>query len=298
MSEVIKSNQAVSINPSTADLNLTSHGSDWYWAVFAVFGVLAIYHLAMIPFRTNKRLIHIGPLFASFIEFFVYFTLASNLGWTETQLEFNHVTVDDPSVVPALRQVFYARYIGWFLSWPALLYALELASHNNHLELNLTTVSTFAVEVGAIEIYVLGLLIGILIPSTYKWGYFTFAVVAQLFAIGVIYHRLIVILKSSLLTILIFSFITLIWILYPIAWGLSEGGNVIQVDSEAAFYGVLDIILFGFVPLAMSFIFAKGDDALTFPATAAAEEPEAKETPAPERVSGETAIPAQEPLEA
>lgn len=34
----------------------------------------------------------------------------------------------------------------------------------------------------------------------------------------------------------------LIWMLYPIAWGLSEGGNIIAPDSEAVFYGVLDLI--------------------------------------------------------
>lgn len=28
--------------------------------------------------------------------------------------------------------------------------------------------------------------------------------------------------------------------LYPIAWGLCEGGNVISPDSEAALYGALD----------------------------------------------------------
>ena len=41
-----------------------------------------------------------------------------------------------------------------------------------------------------------------------------------------------------------------IWFLYPIAWGLSEGGNVIHPDSEAIFYGILDVIakpLFGFM---------------------------------------------------
>ena len=32
------------------------------------------------------------------------------------------------------------------------------------------------------------------------------------------------------------------WLLYPIAWGLCEGGNVIAPDSEAVFYGVLDFI--------------------------------------------------------
>lgn len=33
-----------------------------------------------------------------------------------------------------------------------------------------------------------------------------------------------------------------LWFLYPIAWGLSEGGNVIAPDSEAVFYGILDIM--------------------------------------------------------
>ena len=43
-----------------------------------------------------------------------------------------------------------------------------------------------------------------------------------------------------------------IWFLYPIAWGLAEGGNVIHPDSEAVFYGILDIIakpIFGFLLL-------------------------------------------------
>ncbi|USW51049.1 Putative archaeal/bacterial/fungal rhodopsin [Septoria linicola] len=33
-----------------------------------------------------------------------------------------------------------------------------------------------------------------------------------------------------------------VWALYPIAWGLGEGGNVIAPDSEAVFYGVLDFL--------------------------------------------------------
>lgn len=33
-----------------------------------------------------------------------------------------------------------------------------------------------------------------------------------------------------------------LWFMYPIAWGLCEGGNVIAPDSEAVFYGILDIM--------------------------------------------------------
>jgi bacteriorhodopsin len=35
---------------------------------------------------------------------------------------------------------------------------------------------------------------------------------------------------------------TVLWIIYPIAWGVCEGGNIIAPDSEAVFYGVLDVL--------------------------------------------------------
>jgi len=38
-----------------------------------------------------------------------------------------------------------------------------------------------------------------------------------------------------------------IWLLYPICWGLSEGGNVIAPDSEAVFYGVLDLLVHSYI---------------------------------------------------
>jgi bacteriorhodopsin len=78
-------------------------------------------------------------------------------------------------------------------------------------------------------------------------GYWTFGTVALLFiaymltfvgrkhavAIGPAVGRA----YNSCGVLLIF-----VWFLYPIAWGLAEGGNVIHPDSEAVFYGVLDIL--------------------------------------------------------
>jgi bacteriorhodopsin len=34
-----------------------------------------------------------------------------------------------------------------------------------------------------------------------------------------------------------------LWMLYPICWGVSEGGNVIAPNSEFIFYGILDCLL-------------------------------------------------------
>jgi bacteriorhodopsin len=36
-------------------------------------------------------------------------------------------------------------------------------------------------------------------------------------------------------------YITFIWLLYPVCWGLGEGGNVISVDHEMVFYSILDL---------------------------------------------------------
>lgn len=38
------------------------------------------------------------------------------------------------------------------------------------------------------------------------------------------------------------SLTAFLWILYPVAWGVCEGGNIIAPDSEAVFYGILDVL--------------------------------------------------------
>jgi bacteriorhodopsin len=100
-------------------------------------------------------------------------------------------------------------------------------------------------------------LIGALVESQYKWGYFVIGCVAFVMvayiviaagmpnakAIGQDVYRL---------SITISIWTIFLWTLYPIAWGLCEGGNVISPDSEAVFYGVLDVLakpVFGFILL-------------------------------------------------
>ncbi|KAI5363538.1 putative archaeal/bacterial/fungal rhodopsin, rhodopsin, retinal binding protein [Septoria linicola] len=46
----------------------------------------------------------------------------------------------------------------------------------------------------------------------------------------------------------------LVWICYPICWGVSEGGNIIALDSEAVYYGVLDMFAKPF--FSMMFLFS------------------------------------------
>lgn len=94
---------------------------------------------------------------------------------------------------------------------------------------------------------IIGGLIGALVVSQYKWGYFVGACVAELF----ITYMLIIPARKSARAMGVevqkaytSSAVVLagLWFLYPICWGLADGGNVISTDSEMIFYGILDVI--------------------------------------------------------
>ncbi|KAK9456859.1 hypothetical protein V1511DRAFT_495505 [Dipodascopsis uninucleata] len=229
-------NEAVQINPSAGDINigLTDHGSDWYWAAFCIFAATAVGFVVSCAFVPRKdRIFHYLSIGAAFFTSLTYFTMASNLGNTGVETEFTHY------LGGGIRQVFYSRYIGWFLTSPLILTNILLFSG--------VAWTTLLFTLGIQEIYVVAALIGSLVPSTYKWGYFTFGVAAWIL---VMYNLIFVarvnakeqgseVYRHYLVMLVGIAFI---WTLYPIAWGLSEGGNVIAPDSEGVFYGVLDVI--------------------------------------------------------
>ena len=65
------------------------------------------------------------------------------------------------------------RYIQWFITLPLLLFELLLATGLSYSDIALTAFVA--------DVLVVNGLIGALVPSTYKWGYFTFGCVALLY---------------------------------------------------------------------------------------------------------------------
>ncbi|CAK7909304.1 30 kDa heat shock protein [[Candida] anglica] len=270
-------NNVLEINPPSdlVDIHITNHGSDWLWAAFSVFSVFTLVHSFIFAFssssnRVLKKALFVGPLITNFVMAIVYFTYASNLGNAGVPVEFHHVTT---SKGLGVRQMFYVKFIGYFLCWPFVLYSIEVATHTLDLSSKtsagetisgfISIISGLFIKVFATEVFVLGLLIGVLIESTYKWGYFTFGAAGLIFAISLVIGSLVHAtrsIKTSKFAILVISVELIVWILYPVAWGLCEGGNVIQPDSEAVFYGVLDLITFAVVPTILTFLNASGLD--------------------------------------
>lgn len=224
-------------NTVTVDNHITVRGSDWYWAVCAVMIVAtgAFVGLSFTKPR-SERLFHYITASITMIAAIAYFSMGANLGWTGIAVEYQR---SNPKVSGNMRQIFYVRYIDWFLTTPLLLLDLLLTS-------GLPT-PTICYTILINEIMIVTGLVGALVKSSYKWGYFVFGCVAFLFVAWTVVfegraHARTLGADINKVYTLCGVWTIGLWFLYPIAWGLSEGGNVIASDSEAIFYGILDVL--------------------------------------------------------
>ena len=194
----------------------------------------------------SHRLFHYITAAITMVASIAYFSMGSGLGQVPIAVEFPR---PDSSMVSAAgtREIFYVRYIDWFVTTPLLLLDLLLTAG--------VPTPTIMITILADEIMIITGLVGALTSSTYKWGYWTFGMFAFFYVVYALlfiarpHARALgpepssVFVRCGVLTLFL-------WFLYPIAWGLSEGGNVIHPDSEAIFYGILDVIakpVFGFL---------------------------------------------------
>lgn len=225
------------VNGRTADISITTHGSDFYFAICGVMAVSAFVFAGMaMRIERRNRLFHYITAGVVFVAAIAYFTMGSNLGFTPIRVEFFR---NDSKVRGTYRSIFYARYIDWFITTPLLLMDLLLTAGMPWP----TVLWVILVD----EIMIVTGLIGALVTSIYKWGYFTFGCVALFYIVYQLVWEARVHAKSfgrdvERTFLMCGSLTAFLWLLYPIAWGLSEGGNVIAPDSEAVFYGILDFL--------------------------------------------------------
>lgn len=241
------SNDALQNNPPAGDLHITTHTSDWLWAVFALMLMSLLVALvysftSLVEKGRGHGFIVKLPLIVLTVSSIAYFSMASDLGATPIAAEFHrshsgHLT----------RQVWYVRYIQWVINGPLLLLGLLLAKN--------ATVSNIVTTLFMAVVLVICGLVGALVTSQYKWGYFVMGVAAlfyiwySLFAHGSresFGRRGDVNRGPAPATHAGYvrgaAFLSFLWMIYPICWALSDGGNVISPTGEMVFYGVLDIL--------------------------------------------------------
>ena len=174
-------------NTVTTDNHITRRGSDWVspftmapvftahiWQYFAVTAIMMASTIAFMGLSFTKsrtqRLFHYITAGITLIAAIAYFCMGSNLGWTAIQVEFPR---SDPKVAGLMRQIFYVRYIDWFLTTPLLLLDLLLTCG--------MPTPTILYVILMNEVMIVTGLVGALVKTTYKWGFYTFGCVAFLF---------------------------------------------------------------------------------------------------------------------
>jgi len=225
------------VNGANADIAITTHGSDFYFAICAAMTVAAFSFVGL-AFRKHRRdrIFHYITAGVTFVAAIAYFTMGSNLGFTPIEVEYRR---SNPKVSGMFREIFWVRYVDWFITTPLLLMDLLLTAGMPWP----TILWVILVD----EIMIVTGLIGALVRSSYKWGYFTFGCVALCYILYQLVweaRRHTTVLGQDVKRVFFMcgTLTAVLWTLYPIAWGLSEGGNVIAPDSEAVFYGILDFL--------------------------------------------------------
>lgn len=233
-------NSALVDNPPDAFLHITTHGSDWLWTVFSLMALCGLVTMGwgFKVSRGERTFFYISAAILATASV-AYFSLASDLGATPILVEFKHYGPDEVNGQAPTRQIWYARYIDWTITTPLLLLELLLVSG--------LPLSTIFITVFFDIVMIICGLIGALVSSDYKWGYYTMGCVAMFYVFYTIYgpglksatHLGDEFKKSYLYSSILLTFL---WALYPLCWGLCDGGNVISPDSEMIFYGILDLL--------------------------------------------------------
>ncbi|KAF7563962.1 hypothetical protein G7046_g149 [Stylonectria norvegica] len=231
---LIRGNDALGINPAIGvDEVLSQHGSDWLWAVTAIY-IAAFLGMTGLCFAVHesRRVFHYLFTISLLVGSVTYFAAASDLGWSTVKQAEN---LDNG----ISRQIFFARYINWSISFPGVALALGLLAG--------VSWTTIFCNIFITWVWVLTYLAAAYTTTDYKWGFFAFGTFSW------------IILAMSTLNesreeaarlgvsgdyMILSGWANVLWLLYPLAFGLSDGGNYIGVTGSFIFFGILDL-LFG-----------------------------------------------------
>jgi len=225
-------------------------GHKTLWVVFVVM-LISTLGFVFLAYRTpvQKRLFHILTAFITTFATLSYFAMATGAGTTFAHfiLKETHKHGIPTTVEHIFRQVYWARYVDWSLTTPLLLLDLSLLA-------GLNGANILVVIVADLIMVLTGLFAAFGKSDGTKWGWYAMACVAYL----VIVYQLVIpgrraVKSRDAGTTKLFAalglFTLVLWTLYPIVWGISDGARKWSVDAEIISYAVLDILakpVFGF----------------------------------------------------
>jgi bacteriorhodopsin len=189
----------------------------------------------------NQRVFHYTFTVALLVGGATYFAQAADLGWS---------AVDDGSGM--VHQLFYAKYINWAVSFPAVALALGLLSG--------VSWTTIVCNIALAWTWVLTYLAAAYTTtsgSSYGWGFFAFGTLCWLvLALSTLNESREEAARRGIARdyVLLAAWPNLLWLLYPVAFALSDGAGVIGVTGGAVFFGVLDVLMVPVLSFAFCFL--------------------------------------------
>ncbi|KAK4936756.1 hypothetical protein LTR66_015292, partial [Elasticomyces elasticus] len=236
--------------PSVNYVEASDVGNRVLWVVCVIMGLssLAFYGMAFrVP--VQKRLFHILTAFITTFAFLSYYAMANGDG-----VNFHKIveTVSHKHGLPdtteiTYRQVYWARYVDWSVTTPLLLLDLCLMA-------GLNGTSILVAIIADIIMVLTGLFAAYGDKDSQKWGWYIWACIAYL----VIVYQVAVNGKAAaqskdgktkafFAALAAFTFV--LWTIYPIVWGIADGGRIVGLDVEIIAYAILDVLakpVFGF----------------------------------------------------
>ncbi|KAK5943718.1 hypothetical protein PMZ80_004726 [Knufia obscura] len=190
----------------------------------------------------SKRVFHILTAFITTFAFLSYFAMATGDG-----INYNKIveTVSHKHGLPdtqeiTYRQVYWARYVDWSITTPLLLLDLCLLA-------GLSGANILVAIVADIIMILTGLFAAYGNNDGQKWGWYLWACIAYLVIVyQVVYNGRIAAANKDGKTKAFFAslagFTFVLWTIYPIIWGIADGGRLIGIDGEIVGYAVLDVL--------------------------------------------------------
>ncbi|KAI0025743.1 heat shock protein 30 [Xylariomycetidae sp. FL0641] len=249
MGILLNRNQAFQSNPPAGSDELSVNGSDWLWTVTAIYCVsfLAFFALSFMA-RAGEKIFHYMFTIALLVGTICYYAMASDLGFLVIK------QADDSPDYTHTRQIFYAKYINWVVSFPVITMALGLLSG--------VSWATIFYNVFLCWTWIISYLISSFTVSDYKWGFYAWGTFAwMLLAFNTLGEG-----STSAKRVgvgrdhmMLSGWLNLLWLLYPIAFGLSDGSNYIGVTPGFIFFGILDVFMIPMMSFAFLFLARRWD---------------------------------------
>lgn len=197
--------------------------------------------------KEAERVFHYLFTFILLVGAITYFAQAADLGWSP-------VVQTDKLGNGTIRQILWVKYINWVVAWPSLALCLGLISGGSW--------TTIICNIATALQWPVCYLVGAFVTTSYKWGFFAFGTFGWLIlAMSTINESR----ESAQLLgvdndyIVLSVWLNVLWSLYPIAWSLSDGGNVIGITGAFVFFGILDVLMVPGLAFVVLFLSRKWD---------------------------------------